>query len=888
MSDPMQGILAEAKSNKYSLIKDKLSEDDVASVWENVSNFIEKHMSQQKGVSIPMLGTFTFTQKKLDIGNNKFIMMQRPIFMLSEKFAQTHGLQSVKYHVPGNIPVIQLNYAALSFESPFDRDTVENCVREILGAVSRGVSGKKNVELTFTGIGRLTVRDSRVKMRFYKEFINQMDGTGKLLDSMQNRPGTVDSVMSDRVPSRPASSTTVILPKISSTNLGPGGPGALAPVVEQDEGVPPPELHYNPHAAAVDIIEMSNQVPIEMEPFQMVPPQTEDVPTYPFQDLYKREGMEGPEFGNIATDEAIRHIENNGQPITEENLQPIEAPIAGELEGHAANDVTDTKRPPVAPSRSGSRLAMPMAQATGVSLLDDLMPSNLTPKSAPSPGLLHKSSPAPLREYTEGFKPLRRGSTFTSYDLSRPNKIHEPLLPLNEDSLPQRKSVSPKLTPLQRSHSCDALDKPMKAPTPPQSACGHPNAGQELCYLCHQRARRNIPVSFTEERRRREAEEDKLLQQFQYMKDAEETLKDQEGMLAKRHDLQKMAAFNLGVAEAVTHKKKTRDLDFHKSYIFQKRPLTPPRILKQREYATDLSGQVTVKDTVKQRRKADEEFLERLEQVQLAEDLAAQREQFIRDKQEQQDMYKNALEAQIEIRDRYRKPDGLLRSPSPPTMILSHRLHSADHALLSSACPKFSSSNFSLPMIPKILKPFVEDSLSERMNERLKSPSYRARLKFKPLQVPPREPDGEVFGKHDMNNEKMADRRQRAYELFREQQDLVAQKKREAILRRLMEQREEEDVLERTKKELMDDRSKRFQRRTFVRKRLEEDWAESSKQKHDREMEERLHQLAPGALLHEQCDKYHRCQQCKRKVNNCGESNIWRESRYIPGSRLMV
>lgn len=104
----------------------------------------------------------------------------------------------------------------------------------------------------------------------------------------------------------------------------------------------------------------------------------------------------------------------------------------------------------------------------------------------------------------------------------------------------------------------------------------------------------------------------------------------QEGMLAKRHDLQKMAAFNLGVAEAVTHKKKTRDLDFHvrclvkkkkqprlssksinssliehvkilclffffqKSYIFQKRPLTPPRILKQREYATDLSGQVTV------------------------------------------------------------------------------------------------------------------------------------------------------------------------------------------------------------------------------------------------------------------------------------------------------
>ncbi|XP_062598481.1 coiled-coil domain-containing protein 81-like isoform X3 [Saccostrea cucullata] len=782
MSDPMQGILAEAKSNKYSLIKDKLSEDDVASVWENLSNFIEKHMSQQKGVSIPMLGTFTFTQKKLDIGNNKFIMMQRPIFMLSEKFAQTHGLQSVKYHVPGNIPVIQLNFAALSFESPFDRDTVETCIREILSTVSRAVSAKKNVELTFTGIGRLTVRDARVKMRFYKEFINQMDGTGKLLDSMQNRPGTVDSVMSDRIPSRPASSTTVILPKISSTSLAPGGPGALAPVAEQDEGAF--------QMAPADVMEI-NRGPVELEPFEMVPQQTDDIPTYPSQDLYKQEGMEGPETGNMATDEAIRHIEDRGLPITEETLNPINAPVAGELEGHTANEVPRrdyfdterilpaigedyTKKPPVAPSRSGSRLAMPMAHATGVSLLDDLMPSNLTPKSAPSPGLLHKSSPAPFRDLADG--------------------------------LPQRKSVSPKLTPLQRSQSCNALDQE-KPPSPPQSACGHPNAGQELCYLCHQRSRRNIPVSFTEERRRREAEEDKLLQQFQYMKDAEETLKDQEGMLAKRHDLQKMAAFNLGVAEGINHKRKTRDLDFHKSYIFQKRPLTPPRILKQREYASDLAGQVTVKDTVKQKKKADEEFLERLEQVQLAEDLAAQREQFIRDKYEQQDMYKNALEAQ---------------------------------------------------------------------------------LKFKPLQVPPREPDSEVFGKNDMNNEKMADRRRRAYELFREQQELVAQKKREDILRRLMEQREEEDVLDRTKKELTEDRSTRFQRRAFVRRRLEEDWAESSKRKREREMEERLHQLAPGSLLHEQCDKYNRCKQCKRKLNNCGESNIWRESRYIPGSRLMV
>lgn len=86
----------------------------------------------------------------------------------------------------GHIPTPPLNFAALAFESPFDRDTVESCVREIVGSVSRAVAARRNVELSFSGIGRLQIRDSRVKMRFYKEFIAQMDGGGEILESMQN------------------------------------------------------------------------------------------------------------------------------------------------------------------------------------------------------------------------------------------------------------------------------------------------------------------------------------------------------------------------------------------------------------------------------------------------------------------------------------------------------------------------------------------------------------------------------------------------------------------------------------------------------------------------------------------------------------------------------
>jgi len=86
----------------------------------------------------------------------------------------------------GQIPTATLNFSALSLESPFDRDTVESCVKEVVNAASRSLGTKRNVEFTFTGIGRLYVRDSKVKMVFYKEFLNSVDGSGKLVDALKD------------------------------------------------------------------------------------------------------------------------------------------------------------------------------------------------------------------------------------------------------------------------------------------------------------------------------------------------------------------------------------------------------------------------------------------------------------------------------------------------------------------------------------------------------------------------------------------------------------------------------------------------------------------------------------------------------------------------------
>ena len=78
-------------------------------------------------------------------------------------------------------------------------------------------------------------------------------------------------------------------------------------------------------------------------------------------------------------------------------------------------------------------------------------------------------------------------------------------------------------------------------------------------------------------------------------------------------------------------------------------------------------------------------------------------------------------------------------------------------------------------------------------------------MRFKPLPIPARVPDSSepVFGKQDMNAEKMADRRRVAHGLYKEQLATVEHRKRDAILRQLAEQKEAEDMLKRTKQELV-------------------------------------------------------------------------------------
>ena len=110
----------------------------------------------------------------LDLGNRQ-ITIQQPVLLLSEKLALTHALLHTKYFTSAQVPVSPLNYTVLSNESPFDRDTIELCIKEVLLALNKYISQQRHIEFVFPGIGKLLIRDSRARMKFYREFVTSVD-----------------------------------------------------------------------------------------------------------------------------------------------------------------------------------------------------------------------------------------------------------------------------------------------------------------------------------------------------------------------------------------------------------------------------------------------------------------------------------------------------------------------------------------------------------------------------------------------------------------------------------------------------------------------------------------------------------------------------------------
>ncbi|CAF0813889.1 unnamed protein product [Rotaria sordida] len=734
------------------------SSQNVIKIWDAVSAYIESYMKQSKGVTIPGFGTFTFIHKRIDVGNNKYLLIQRPVFAFSEKFAQTHGLKFTHYPVNGSIPIHPLNYFYIQTQSTYTRDQIEQCVKHVLQVFNRSVAAQRNVEFTFSHIGKLQIRDGKVKMRFFKDFVDAVDGNGGnggkyLFDNTCNRPQTSDSVMSEREAARPPTASNVVLPRLNSRI----GNSAMQAIAEEDHGNDEQQTHRATSAK-----------------------RTQQRDPSPCKNDLSRSYSRGVDLRLPPL------IETLGEPTV--SLTTTTQP--------STNVVTTVG---TTNSQDG---VIPIASL--FSSLDLNQPS--TTKRIPTPVIPMRRT-ASCYQY-EPDKELNTTNNQSNGIVIRATNENSAALgfsrPTTDRSVRDRMSSSLNVYPQQYQQ----INSPTASK--PTTACGHYGAGQELCYLCHQRAKRNIPIYLHEEKRIREAEEAKLLEQYQHDRDLDEQNKREMAMKVDREEKQRIAAYNLGIAEATRAKKMERPKtsDVPRSFVFRKRIQTPPTYIRQQDLAKQLDAQIKWKHDEEHAEKQDKNFVERLEQIQLAEALTQERETYLRNKRLHQEEMKNALDNQVR-----NKPSGI---PSA-----------------------------------EIATPY--------------------------------------FGVNDMSTDKLQERRLQAMEIFRQQKEVVEQRQRQQLLKQMREQEYESRALDDMKEDFFSDRRERFRRAYTIRKDLETDWSSALDAKRKRDQDERTHKYAPqGVLVHEQCDQYKRCAQCQRNLNNYGTSNIWKDTRYIPGTRIMV
>ena len=56
----------------------------------------------------------------------------------------------------------------------------------IFQSLSRAVANSQSIEFLFRRIGILSIKNGKVKMKFFKGFVNSLDGFGGLLKTMEN------------------------------------------------------------------------------------------------------------------------------------------------------------------------------------------------------------------------------------------------------------------------------------------------------------------------------------------------------------------------------------------------------------------------------------------------------------------------------------------------------------------------------------------------------------------------------------------------------------------------------------------------------------------------------------------------------------------------------
>eukprot|EP00055_Hartaetosiga_balthica_P012791 m.63203 g.63203 ORF g.63203 m.63203 type:complete len:766 (+) comp8062_c0_seq1:118-2415(+) len=206
-----QQVLNDARIAQLSTIS-HLTEEDVANVWFGVSQFIAAAITNGKGVHLSGLGTFSLSM----------VDDRTPIFKLSKSFSQTYNLITGKNPSSSNCSVVSLNFAQIAKSINQIKEDVEACYHEIMTALGNHIRTPKprGISLLFFGIGKLSIRDGKVRFSFFPKFQDNPYTLNNVEDNVEEeegRPVTVGIIEHLDNISRSSTANKLATPRVLAT-----------------------------------------------------------------------------------------------------------------------------------------------------------------------------------------------------------------------------------------------------------------------------------------------------------------------------------------------------------------------------------------------------------------------------------------------------------------------------------------------------------------------------------------------------------------------------------------------------------------------------------------------------------------------------------------------
>ncbi|KAK2529702.1 hypothetical protein Q9233_006869, partial [Columba guinea] len=203
----------------------KLEGYEFAKIWASASSHLSLQLALHQtsslppsplfqAVRIPGIGTFAVVTKRVALSEQDLVIVERPVFQLEQAVAQDHELRCGCIDIPGRQDFEQLPFAQIASENAVSEGTVQLYMKRTAHLFHACLENRENVAIIWRDVGMLIVQGKDVKMRFYLDFLERLNGSGKMLQALLEMPEMRDSVISrhDTAASQTSSGRVMVLP----------------------------------------------------------------------------------------------------------------------------------------------------------------------------------------------------------------------------------------------------------------------------------------------------------------------------------------------------------------------------------------------------------------------------------------------------------------------------------------------------------------------------------------------------------------------------------------------------------------------------------------------------------------------------------------------------